>query len=134
MKTKFFTNKEGTVRGLGGMFNSGRDKFFLRPHAREEFWRWIASWAKAARRPADVGFDVGGDIPGTFVLIELYDSGRLRNKVFGETGNGRLYGYGIHITTFLNSYSRISLAPSLLRSGISLMASSFLTAAFTEYP
>ena len=29
----------------------------LKGHAEEPFWRWIASWARACRRPSDLGFD-----------------------------------------------------------------------------
>jgi DNA modification methylase len=35
-------------------------KWRLKGHARESFWRWCASWATAMRRPSDVGFP-GGD-------------------------------------------------------------------------
>ena len=29
----------------------------LKGHAREEFWRWVASWGALVRSPADLGFD-----------------------------------------------------------------------------
>jgi hypothetical protein len=28
-------------------------------HAEEDFWRWVCSWARAIRRPSDLGFDDG---------------------------------------------------------------------------
>lgn len=31
----------------------------LKGHAREEFWKWIASWATAMRRPGDIGYPEG---------------------------------------------------------------------------
>ena len=31
----------------------------LKGHARDDFWRWVASWAQAMRRPSDVGFPEG---------------------------------------------------------------------------
>ena len=31
----------------------------LTGHAEEPFWRWVASWAKACRKPSDLGFDDG---------------------------------------------------------------------------
>jgi DNA modification methylase len=34
-------------------------KWRLKGHARESFWRWCASWATAMRRPSDVGFPEG---------------------------------------------------------------------------
>jgi len=36
----------------------------LRGHAEGDFWRWVASWARAVRRPSDLGFaDNGFDLP-----------------------------------------------------------------------
>ncbi len=34
-----------------------RAKYFFRAHSEEPFWRWVCSWAKAARSPKDCGFD-----------------------------------------------------------------------------
>lgn len=37
----------------------------LKHHAREHFWRWVASWARACRMPSDLGFTNDGFIlPG----------------------------------------------------------------------
>ncbi len=41
-------------------------KLLLRKHAESPFWRWICSWARACRKPSDLGFD-----DGPFVLPEL---------------------------------------------------------------
>lgn len=36
----------------------------LRHHAVRPFWRWVASWSRACRRPSDLGFpDAGFDLP-----------------------------------------------------------------------
>jgi len=40
--------------------------FQLRGHAERDFWRWVCSWARAMRKPSDLGY---GD--GTFVLPDL---------------------------------------------------------------
>jgi superfamily II DNA or RNA helicase len=32
----------------------------LKGHARQPFWKWIASWAALIRRPSDLGYDDGG--------------------------------------------------------------------------
>jgi hypothetical protein len=34
----------------------------LKHHAREHFWRWVASWARACRMPSDLGFANDGFI------------------------------------------------------------------------
>jgi len=52
MITTFFTQL--TERdGLGW----GRTKYRLRGHADRAFWRWVVSWARACRKPSDLGFD-----------------------------------------------------------------------------
>jgi hypothetical protein len=36
----------------------------LKGHAHDHFWRWVCSWARACRKPSDVGFsDKGYDLP-----------------------------------------------------------------------
>jgi hypothetical protein len=40
----------------------------LKGHAARDFWRWMASWARACRRPSDLGFD-----DRHFVLPELVE-------------------------------------------------------------
>jgi len=60
--TRFFTNKQMSAALQRGKF--GRDdKWRLRPHAaRGPFWQWVASWARVARKPSDLGFDDDGFI------------------------------------------------------------------------
>jgi hypothetical protein len=56
MLTRFFTD-----RGETFYKRQSRDQHWrLRPHAEEPFWRWVCSWARSARRPADLGFDNDG--------------------------------------------------------------------------
>lgn len=39
-------------------------KWRLKRHAGKDFWKWVASWAVAMRRPSDLGFsDAGFDLP-----------------------------------------------------------------------
>lgn len=44
----------------------GRTKYVIRPHAERDFWRWVCSWARACRKPSDLGFD-----DGKFLLPQL---------------------------------------------------------------
>ena len=60
MLTRYFTNKSNTVATR--RFQNNRDKFNLRAHAAHDFWRWTVSWSRAARYPADLGFDNDGFI------------------------------------------------------------------------
>jgi hypothetical protein len=52
----FFKNDQHslhpTQRGYGTQWR-------FKPHAERPFWRWLSSWARAVRRPSDLGFDDG---------------------------------------------------------------------------
>lgn len=50
----------GHPRGIVG------DKFRFRGHAERNFWRWVCSWARAIRKPSDLGF-----LDGDFELPPL---------------------------------------------------------------
>ncbi|MCK4958028.1 MAG: helicase [Planctomycetes bacterium] len=53
----------------------GRKEWQLKGHAAKgPFWRWVASWARAARLPSDLGFDDDG-----FILPSLSEMGTLIN-------------------------------------------------------
>lgn len=59
MLGRFFTNKQrsaATGRGYLGAANEWRFK----GHAEVPFWQWVASWARAIRKPSDLGFDDTG--------------------------------------------------------------------------
>jgi len=45
-------NNSGTGRGYLGSENRWRFK----GHAEKPFWRWVSSWARALRKPSDLGF------------------------------------------------------------------------------
>lgn len=55
MLNRFFKNdlnNSATGRMRGEVI-----KWRLKGHAEEPFWRWVCSWARAIRRPSDIGFD-----------------------------------------------------------------------------
>lgn len=52
----------GHMDMLNRFFKNGRMrgeviKWRLKGHAEQPFWRWVCSWARAIRRPSDLGFD-----------------------------------------------------------------------------
>lgn len=61
MLARFFKNDlntcdtKATWRASGG----GRQGWRFKRHAEIHFWRWVCSWARAVRRPSDLGFDDG---------------------------------------------------------------------------
>mgnify|MGYP000343605733 CR=1 FL=1 len=54
MLSRFFTNAEQSLSPIALAC-----KWRLKPHATVSFWRWVCSWARAVRRPSDLGFDDG---------------------------------------------------------------------------
>lgn len=77
MLSRFFTNKQRSIssrgRGMGGESVEWR----LKGHAEGPFWQWVASWARAIRRPSDFGFsDEGHTLPELIVREHLVESRR----------------------------------------------------------
>ena len=79
MLMRFFKNDQRTIRpmrytGHGSPRSSqpeGKehtDKWRFKGHAEIPFWRWVCSWARAARRPSDLGFPDDG-----FILPSLIE-------------------------------------------------------------
>lgn len=82
MLARFFKNDQNTSNmrmmrrhtagktGVWGSMQAGGDrgKWRFRGHAEIPFWKWVCSWARAVRRPSDLGFD-----DGRFVLPELIE-------------------------------------------------------------
>jgi hypothetical protein len=59
----FFKNDEDS---LHPMFMGSKWRF--KHHAEQDFWRWVCSWARAIRKPSDIGFSDDG-----YVLPELIE-------------------------------------------------------------
>jgi hypothetical protein len=62
MLSRFFTNQHGT--SYGGRSHGAAAAWRFKGHAEEPFWRWVSSWARALRRPSDMGeSDEGFSLP-----------------------------------------------------------------------
>ena len=60
MLSRFFTNKRPDHQGDRGRFRTrGGAEWRFKGYAEQPFWRWVASWARAMRKPSDLGFDDG---------------------------------------------------------------------------
>lgn len=55
MLSRFFKNDQNNSTGRG-MYGQ-RVTWRFKGHAEIPFWRWVCSWARAVRRPSDLGFD-----------------------------------------------------------------------------
>lgn len=66
MLNRFFKNDQNTVdtrrrwRGHSGIEMSEGRQWRFKGHAEVPFWKWVCSWARAIRRPSDMGFDDDG--------------------------------------------------------------------------
>jgi superfamily II DNA or RNA helicase len=50
-------------------------KYRLKRHAHTSFYRWLASWAMAVKKPSDLGFDDAGfDLPGLRISPHFVDT------------------------------------------------------------
>lgn len=57
MLNKFFKNDQNNSKI--GRHRGQEVKWRLKGHAEKPFWRWVCSWARAVRKPSDLGFNDG---------------------------------------------------------------------------
>lgn len=64
MLSQFFIDKTTSGQSYGGTKNmygySRGPKHRFKGHAEQQFWKWVCSWARACRKPSDLGFDDNG--------------------------------------------------------------------------
>ena len=77
MLARFFKNAQNSLhpsvyRHRGMDFNKLNEsaKWRFRGHAERDFWRWVCSWARAVRRPSDLGFSDDGYILPKLETVE----------------------------------------------------------------
>jgi hypothetical protein len=73
MLTRFFKADSNTIKASAFRRaeiepGAAAPKFRFKGHAEEAFWRWVCSWARAVRKPSDLGFD-----DGAFILPPLHE-------------------------------------------------------------
>lgn len=94
MLNYFFRNQQNTSdtkrhwanqSGPGG----GKQMWRFKHHAEDHFWRWVSSWARALRRPSDLGYSDDG-----FILPELIE----RETIIDHSRplDGRLFAVVAH--------------------------------------
>lgn len=76
MLNRFFRNQQNTsdtkgrYRGHAAPRRWEGKQWRFKGHAEEQFWRWVCSWARACRRPSDLGFEDDGFILPPLTEIE----------------------------------------------------------------
>lgn len=77
MLSKFFKNNQNNVAKISQISKARQgEEWYLKPHAENDFWKWVSSWSISAKRPSDIGFN-----DDLFILPELYeDETILRNE------------------------------------------------------
>jgi hypothetical protein len=76
MLNKFFINDQHVIKpmtfrnqGRGVKYDRERKGWRFKGHGQESFWKWVCSWARACRKPSDLGFNDNG-----FILPELIEN------------------------------------------------------------
>ncbi len=57
MLTRWFINDQRSSKAVRGWTGA---QWRFKGHAEDPFWRWVASWARAMRKPSDLGYDDNG--------------------------------------------------------------------------
>ncbi len=74
--------------------DSNSNQYRLKGHAREPFFRWLASWAISIKKPSDIGYpDAGYALPPLTVHDHVIDiDGPIAGRLFPEMGTKGLSG------------------------------------------
>jgi len=83
----------------------------LKGHATVDFWAWVASWARAASMPSDLGGEDAG-----FILPSLrYEVHRVGVDVTQDAGDGMLFRIPDQSATTIHREKRLTLADRVAR-------------------
>jgi len=87
-QARSFVDISKDVRGVKSE-KKVRQGWELRPHAREKFYQWLASWAMAVKLPSDLGFsDEGYILPNLTITPIFIDAGYKPDSQLVFTGLG----------------------------------------------
>jgi len=92
MLNRFFKSTQSNC-ALKTKYRQGGDhmpQWMFKKHAEQHFWRWVCGWAKAIRKPSDIGFDDGDfTLPPLTVKETVVPCSRpLNGKLFPEPAQG----------------------------------------------
>ena len=77
MLSRFFKNNQNNVAKLSQISKARQgEEWYLKPHAENDFWQWVASWSISAKKPSDMGFN-----DDRFILPQLHEiETKIRNE------------------------------------------------------
>lgn len=78
MLGRFFTNRQRTTHQYHGKYQMvNNDGWRFKGHAEQAFWRWVSSWARALRKPSDLGYaDDNFILPSLAVKYHIIETGK----------------------------------------------------------
>ncbi len=86
MLTRFFKNNQNNVAKISQISKARHgEQFYLKPHAENDFWKWVSSWSISARKPSDIGFK-----DDRFILPELNENIHLVHNINPLAINGQM--------------------------------------------
>lgn len=92
MLTRFFVNNQNTSKAFKGRWRGAFEgqQWRFKGHAGDAFWRWVSSWARAVRRPSDLGYsDEGFDLPMLDIREHIIEARTQREgTLFSSPANG----------------------------------------------
>jgi SNF2 family DNA or RNA helicase len=97
MLGRFFKNNQNNVAKISQISKARQgESFYLKPHAENDFWQWVASWSISAKKPSDLGYN-----DDRFILPELHEIETiLRNEnpltIDGQTKLFAMPAVGFH--------------------------------------
>ena len=57
MLGKYFKNNSNNVAKISQVDKARKGmKFYLKPHAEQDFWAWVSSWSISLKKPSDLGY------------------------------------------------------------------------------
>ena len=75
---RYFVNDKGTTDF--GRYHGQVAKYRFKGHAERPFWRYVSSWARAMRKPSDLGFEDGGfELPPICETEHIVEASRTRD-------------------------------------------------------
>lgn len=89
MLSRFFKNNHNnTVKtSQAAMANAGCE-WYLKPHAENDFWKWVSTWSTSIRKPSDLGFsDKGYELPPLKESISIIEN----HKILDQDGQMMLF-------------------------------------------